>query len=274
MRNYPFNLHSHTNFSDGSNPPDDYIKAAIKTGLEIYGFSDHAPIPKIKCNWCIKKDMLKDYFRQIRKIQKENKHKIKILVGLEVDYIPEIIKPSDFHVYKPDYIIGSVHFLKLKDKNSLVEIDSGFKKFEDGMKKHFNGNIEQITKYYYSQIIDLIKSGGFQILGHVDKIRVWIERINPEVLKSDWYNELIKEVAEESFKSGIYVEINTRGMYKGVTNEPYPSWDFIKILDSYNVKMILNADTHRPDGVDSYYGVTLLKLEIMDVKNLVVYIHK
>lgn len=274
MKVYPYNLHSHTNFSDGSSHPEDYIKSAINAGIEVYGFSDHAPIPNIDCNWCIKPEMLKAYFKKTRKIQKAYENKIKILVGLEADYIPDIIKPSDFNAFKPDFLIGSVHFLKPQDKNTLVHIDNGFEKFEDGMKTHFNGDIQLITKYYYSQIIDLIKSGGFQILGHIDKIRVWIEKINPQILKTDWYNELLKKVAVESFNSGLFIEINTRGMYKGVTKEPYPSWKFIEILDTYNVKMILNADTHIPDNINTYYDVTLRQLELMGVRNLEIFTKK
>jgi len=39
------NLHTHTNFSDGSSSPEDYIKEAEQQGFSVLGFSDHSPVP-------------------------------------------------------------------------------------------------------------------------------------------------------------------------------------------------------------------------------------
>jgi len=40
------NLHTHTNFSDGSAEPEVYVKKAIELGFTALGFSDHSPLPK------------------------------------------------------------------------------------------------------------------------------------------------------------------------------------------------------------------------------------
>jgi histidinol-phosphatase (PHP family) len=271
MKIYPYNLHSHTNFSDGSSPPEDYIKSAINAGIEVYGFSDHAPIPGLTNEWCMQESKIAKYFYKLRKLKEKNKNRIKVLIGLEVDYIPGIIKPADFGFYHPDYLIGSIHYLRHPKTGCLIETDSGLESFLAGMNKHFKGDLEYTIKYYYQQIIQLLSIRGFEILAHVDKIRVWIEKMQPEILTSNWYRQLLRYVAEEAYNNSIYVEINTRGMYKGTTLEPFPSWDFIRILDENHVQMILNADTHHPNDVISKYEETLLELEKLKIKNLVNY---
>jgi histidinol-phosphatase (PHP family) len=55
------NYHSHTNFCDGTDTPETYVKAAIAQGMKVYGFSSHAPIPFYECKWAMNLENLEEY---------------------------------------------------------------------------------------------------------------------------------------------------------------------------------------------------------------------
>ena len=55
------NYHSHTNYCDGTNTPEDYIRKALELEMPTYGFSSHAPIPFFDCKWAMKMDDLEGY---------------------------------------------------------------------------------------------------------------------------------------------------------------------------------------------------------------------
>ena len=112
-----FNLHTHTHFSDGSSPPEEYIEEAIRQGFHTLGFSDHSPVP-FENNFALKEERLDEYIKTIKSYPN-------ILLGLEIDYIPGITKPiEDYRKMNCfDYFIGSVHLVKNGSSPDLWFID-------------------------------------------------------------------------------------------------------------------------------------------------------
>ena len=85
-------LHNHTILCNHANDSmDKYIKKAIKKGIKIYGFSDHAPMnydEKYRMSF----DEMNIYENWIDKVKEKYQDKIKILKGYEVDFTPEVDK--------------------------------------------------------------------------------------------------------------------------------------------------------------------------------------
>ena len=87
-----FNLHTHTNYSDGSSDPEDYIKEAIRQGFDTLGFSDHSPV-SFKNNFAIREEKLEQYIQTILQLKDAYSKGgetpgINILLALEVEYLP------------------------------------------------------------------------------------------------------------------------------------------------------------------------------------------
>src|SRR5687767_9147307 len=99
------NYHTHCNFCDGKENPEKYIEQAIKLEMPVLGFSSHAPLP-FDCLWCMPTESLDDYLAFID-AARTRFPEIEIYKGLEVDYIPGTVTPSDFRS-QLDYTIGSV----------------------------------------------------------------------------------------------------------------------------------------------------------------------
>ena len=110
------NLHTHTTFCDGKNTPEDVVKEAIERGFDIIGFSAHAYTPT-NSQWCLKKEREDAYAKEIIRLKEEYKDKIKILLGLELDYYSEV------DTSQCDYTIGSVHYV-YKNGNVRITLDT------------------------------------------------------------------------------------------------------------------------------------------------------
>ena len=87
------NYHTHTTrCKHATGTEKEYIEAAIKAGIQILGFSDHAPCP-FENGYVsrIRMDMsaAEEYVRTIRALQKEYEKHIKIYVGFETEYLPQ-----------------------------------------------------------------------------------------------------------------------------------------------------------------------------------------
>jgi histidinol-phosphatase (PHP family) len=261
LSSYPSNLHTHTHYSDGTNPFEDYLRYAIERGLKSYAFTDHAPIPIIDCNWCMDAKALNSYKHEIEALKIKYNNQIEILSGLEVDYIPDIISPLDYKNHNFDIVVGSIHYLKLPHNKYLMKLDSKLEHFKEGLEYLFKNDYRKAIDYFFKITAEMINIGGFDIAGHVDKVKMYIGLLFPKALHTDWYLEHEYNTARLLVESGVFVEINTRGIYKGLSDAPYPSWNMIKQISDMGGKLILNADTHDPQGVIGFYNEVLNTLK-------------
>lgn len=90
---------------------EEYIKKAIELGIEVYGFSEHAPMKNFEDGYRLILEQKEFYEKSVLDLQKKYQDQIKIVLGYEVDYmggdyILESIKNANV-----DYLIGSVHYL-------------------------------------------------------------------------------------------------------------------------------------------------------------------
>src|SRR5574344_2114758 len=106
------NFHTHTTFCDGHSSAEDMVKAAIKKDINILGFSSHSMFP-FSSQWHMPAQMHAAYCAEIRRLAESYKNSIAIKLGFESDFIPGFCSPrfDAYAEFKPDYLIGSVHFL-------------------------------------------------------------------------------------------------------------------------------------------------------------------
>ena len=111
------NYHTHTyRCHHASGNEREYIEKAIAEGLEIMGFSDHVPMPfpdGHQSGFRVRIEELEDYIRTLEALREEYKDRIKIYIGFEAEYYPELfdammelIAPYDY-----DYLILGQHFI-------------------------------------------------------------------------------------------------------------------------------------------------------------------
>lgn len=254
-----FNLHTHTRFSDGSSEPEDYVREAISQGFHTLGFSDHSPVP-FENNFAIRQEELENYIQAILKLKNTYGSSIaspgiNILLALEIDYIPDITVPVDHYrkTYPFDYFIGSVHLVKNEDSGRLWFIDGpDVTIYDKGLKGIFSGDIKQAVTTYYHQVQEMILTQKPDIVGHLDKIKMYNrDRYFSE--EESWYIKLVEETLDMASDAGCVVEVNTRGIYKKRSTTLFPGPEILKKILLRNIPVTIASDAHKPHELSLYF---------------------
>ncbi|MGA2822810.1 MAG: histidinol-phosphatase [Bacteroidales bacterium] len=248
-----FNLHTHTNYSDGSSDPEDYIKEAIHQGFDTLGFSDHASVP-FENNFAIREGKLENYIQVILGLKNAYSHNsttpgINILLALEFDYISGVSLSIDhYRKYNYfDYFIGSVHLVKNEDSEKLWFIDGpNITIYNKGLEEIFSGDSRKAVTDYYRQIQEMIVTQKPDILGHMDKIKMYNQgRFFSE--EDPWYVKLVEETLDAAAGTGCVIEVNTRGIYKKRSETLFPGPEILKKIRLRNIPVTITSDAHKPD---------------------------
>ncbi|MGJ3235846.1 histidinol-phosphatase [Marivirga sp.] len=267
--------HSHNHYCDGKYEPEEYLKAAIDLGLTGFGFSSHVPLP-FRNKWSMKEADLAKYLQEIRNLKAQYKNRIEVYVGLEVDYVPDMVGPSDPKIKQLglDYSIGSVHYVDQLEDGTHWEIDGTRTDFLKGFKEIFQGDGKNVIHRYLALTREMVDSQETQIVGHLDKIKIHNKAESPLFSDEDkWYQDKVEETLSIIKERGAIVEVNTRGMYKKLTNEPYPGKMILKRIKQRNIPIMLNSDSHHPREITGSYpeAIELLRelgfKELMALKN-------
>jgi histidinol-phosphatase (PHP family) len=232
----PFSdYHMHTplcGHADGE--PQEYARQAIKAGLTEIGFSDHAPLVSHK-DPGISMDIsqLPIYHHMIESVRTEFEDDLKVLVGIEADYVPGFEDKTKLVIaeYPYDYIIGSVHFIEKWGFDDPIQ-----------MKEWNARDINEVYREYHRLLRKSALSRMFDIMGHVDLVKKF--DFHPT---ADMTNE-IEENARVFKKTGVVVEINSSGLRKPA-HEIYPSLHDLKIYCAKGIPITFGSDAHKPEDV-------------------------
>ncbi len=237
-------LHNHTtrcNHATGS--MKEYIKRAIDLNIDIYGFSEHAPM-EFDNYYRLSFNEMRDYENDILKLREKYKNSIKILLGYEVDYLQGYIDNRVLNA-KVDYLIGSVHFL---DKWGFDNPE-----FIGGWESR---DIDNIWQEYFDVIRDMAKSGYFDIVGHLDLIKLF-----KYIPKKD-IGVIAKEALKEIKRSNMVIELNSAGLRKPI-KEIYPSKYLLTLAYELDIPITFSSDAHAIEQVGfGYYEVKKMAREI------------
>ncbi len=253
-----YTLHSHTQFCDGKAPMEEFVREALRIGFTHYGFSPHSPIPiKSPCNMTT--EDVPRYFDEFRRIKKEYDGQIKIYAGMEVDYLGPQWGPAHpyFKSLPLDYTIGSVHFIP-NPEEKYIDIDGRYENFKGKMEQYFYRDTRYVVETFYRQSIDMVNAGGFDILGHMDKVGHNAAHYCPGIEEEAWYCRLAEMLIEAVVASGVVVEINTKAWTDH--RRIFPAPHYVKRLKMAGVPMVVNSDAHLPSLIDSSraYGYQVL----------------
>lgn len=247
------NYHSHCYFCDGKSLPETFVRFAVSRKFQTYGFSSHSPLP-FDTNWNMPKDLVDDYFAEINRLKRKYAGKITLYAGMEIDYLDKSYNASIpyFQEMPLDYRISSVHFLpkseELSEKN-MISIDGSFNDFQISLNNFFGGDIREMVTRYYQSVKEMIEAGGFDIVGHIDKIYMYSQLCDNFYFSARWYQDLVHEVFELIAQKGMIVEVNTKNLIK--KGEIYPHFFMLPILRKLKIPIMINSDCHYPDLIDS-----------------------
>ncbi len=223
-------LHNHTplcNHAKGS--IDDYIQVAVASGTRYFGFSDHAPMA-FDTQYRMRFEDMPIYEAQLKEARDRYQNEITVLSGYEVDFMPPYLDERVLNA-KVDYLIGSVHFLD----------EWGFDN-PDYIQEYQNRDIDTLYRDYFEQIKMMAQSGHFQIVGHLDLIKVMDFHPKQDV------RTLAKEAIKAIKKADMVVELSSAGLRKPV-KEIYPGRALMEMIAEAEIPITFASDAHHPKQV-------------------------
>ncbi len=243
------NYHSHSLYCDGRAGMEDFVRFAISEGFTSYGFSSHAPLP-FSTFWTMEWDRMNDYLSEFQRLKARYADRIELYIGLEIDYLDEESNPSmaRFRELPLDYRIGSVHMLTT-DAGKIVDIDTPADKFREIVDEHFDGDIVRVVQQYYRSLTKMLESGGFDIVGHADKMHYNASCYRPGLLDEPWYDQLVHTYFADIAQRGYQVEINTKSYHDLGTF--YPNERYFSTLHDLGIKVQVNSDSHYPEKINN-----------------------
>lgn len=243
------NYHSHTLYCDGRAGMEDFIRFAISEGFTSYGISSHAPLP-FPTHWTMKWERMDDYLTEFARMKEKYASEIELAIGLEIDYLNEDSNPAAacFRELPLDYRIGSVHML-YDDKGEVVDIDVSADLFRDIVDQHFDGDLDRVIHLYYDRLLRMVELGGFDILGHADKMHYNAACYRPGLLDEPWYDTLIHDYFSTVADKNYIVEINTKAFHHLGTF--YPNERYFHLLKELGIRVQVNSDSHYLERINS-----------------------
>lgn len=238
-----YNLHTHTQFCDGRDCMESFVKEAIHQGFTDLGFSPHSPIPiESPCN--MQEQSVLDYLMEIGRLIDIYGSQINIYVSMEIDYLGDWGPRNQYFNNLPlDYKIGSVHFIpSFENEKEFIDIDGDAESFKHKMSQYFHNDIKKVVESFHHQTVNMIETGGFDIIGHFDKIGHNANCFCPGIEDETWYQNLVRNTFEAIVDNKYIVEINTKA-YQSY-NRFFPNERYFKWLKRYDVPVIFNSDAH------------------------------
>ncbi|HCJ01880.1 MAG TPA: histidinol-phosphatase [Clostridiales bacterium] len=233
-------LHTHTQYSDGANTPEEMVQAALAIGLSEIGISDHS-YTFFDESYCMKKESIPLYKEEIAALKEKYAGKISVLCGVEQDLFSQE-STAGF-----DYAIGSLHYLKCN--GAYYPIDCSKEGFEALCKSFFGGDYYALAEEYFSLMGSYAAREDILLIGHFDLISKYNEKGALFDETHPRYLAAAKKAADRLLAAGKTFEVNTGAIARGYRTQPYPANPIFTYLKEQGATFQLSSDAHKTKDI-------------------------
>lgn len=228
------NYHTHTKRClHAFGTEEDYVQAALKEGLSVLGFSDHAPFPEHDFGMRMPYSELEAYFSEVDRVAQVYAPQIRIQKSLEIEYLPQYREYYDFLMehYHPDYLLLGEHFYFTPQGEVRNIYDA-------------SGTEDYI--HYANSIAAALDTGLFQIVAHPD-----LFTLNKFAWDSNC-DTASRIILESALSHDAILEFNANGYRRGIHEYPdgqrymYPHMNFWQQVAKTSCRVLIGADAHEP----------------------------
>lgn len=253
------NWNTHTfRCGHASGADEDYVKAAIRAGIEKLGFSDNAPFRESFPGQRMDYSQLQDYRESILGLKKKYKNEISIHLGIEVDHYDNQLEDMIYYRKEMEYVILGQHQIEYQGMSSYEIFD------ENGL------------GYYIEHIAYVCSNGLCDMIAHPDVFLWAYPKLDGTVKQAS------AQIAEIAAKYNVPLELNCGGIrfgkmeYSDGIRYPYPVRMFFREAAKRGCIVIPSVDAHDPSDLmdagivkEALSIVKGLKLNIIDDYDLV-----
>lgn len=238
----------------------EYVQEAVKAGVSVLGFSDHAPFPDYDFGLRMPYCELREYIDTVDQLTEEYFSDIILYKGLEIEYLPQYRSyyESLLEKEKLDYLLLGEHFY----------LDSG------GTRRniYFTESTQDYLDYAKA-VAEALATGCFRMVAHPD---IFAMGAFPWDKNCD---EATERIVEAAASSGAVLEFNANGLRRGLRDYPdgrrymYPHERFWHKVAETNVPVVIGSDCHEasqvwdscmPASRDMLLGMGITPLEAVE----------
>ena len=201
-----------------------------------------------------------EYILEMDMLKKKYEGEIEIYTGMEIDYFGNKWNAANnyFQTLPLDYRIASVHFIP-NQEGEYHDIDGSASKFVALTDKQYMGDIKYVVETYFENMVKMIDLGGFDFVGHPDKVSMNASAYSPAITESKWYKEIIQEYFRFIARKGVVLEVNTKAFNS--YSYLFPNAQHFKTLKELNIPLVVNSDAHVPSLMKSGFKETYALLK-------------
>lgn len=240
------NLHTHSTYCDGCNPPEVMVLAAIEKRFDILGFSGHGPV---KDPYAMSIEGLRSYVKEINELKKKYAEEIQIYLGIEEDSTNRMWIKEPF-----EFVIGSVHTLHHNGMELPIDYNRGV--LELAYESWYGNDFRKLAKDYYEDVIRMKDWEEVDIIGHLDLITKYNEDESFIRFDDPVYVSYACDAIDAFAKKKI-LEVNTGAIARGNRKTPYPYKNLLAYMHEKGVQIVLNSDCHDARYLDCAFEQTL-----------------
>ncbi len=266
------NYHTHTALcGHAAGMSGDYIREAIRNGLQEIGISDHGPIPRsfmtpreYADNW-LQRQMdetifetvyLPDLAESIRRYG----DRIAIRTGLEIEYVPGHDDYYRWLLTKVEYLVLGIHYFPSVH----------------GLYNAYDRMTAPRIAEYAALAERALATGFFSILAHPDLFLMTYRDADGVLLFDEAAEQATRRIIDAAVKHGVVLEVNGGGPRRG----RYPSQDGMDwlyprtafwrlVAKTPSARVAIGCDTHNPpDLCDAVIDETIAFAERLNLKLL------
>ena len=233
-------LHMHTCYCDGKNTPEEMVQSAIEKGLTTVGISGHS-YTFFDESYCMQEADIPRYLAECRYLRAKYFNQIHVLCGVEQDYYSDC--PTDDF----DYVIGSVHYIKVEGE--YIPVDESIEILRAAVQKYFDGDVYALCEAYFATVADVVNKTDCDIIGHFDLISKFIEKEPPFDTQHPRYAAAWQKAVDELLKHNVPFEINTGAISRGYRTQPYPGEEMREYIREKGGRFVLSSDAHSKENI-------------------------
>jgi histidinol-phosphatase (PHP family) len=225
---------------------EEVIRAYIDHGYSWVGITEHVPglrddllYPDQKeagLSPAILYDRFAAYIEECRRLKEKYASQIRIFVAMEIEtysgyeeFVPQLIER-----FRPEYIVGSVHFVD----------DLGFDYSEEQYRATAEalGGLDPLYCRYFDQQYEMLERLNPAVVGHFDLIRLFDPDYRRRIEKPA-IAERIRRNLELVRDRGLILDFNIRSLLKGA-DEPYISRSILLQALEMGIAVVPGDDSH------------------------------
>ncbi len=191
--------------------------------------------------WTLTSARMPDYIAQIRDLAQTYRGEIDVYCGEEWD-LHGATPPS-----KVDYVIGSVHHVKMDD--ALYCVDNTVEETERTLAYCFDGDADAMAEVYFRQYDAIASINEVDLVGHFDLLTKFDEQRSFFHPDSPRYQKSAERAMDALIAAGKRFEINTGAISRGYRTTPYPSRTLLTQICSRGGKIVISSDAHRAEDI-------------------------